>query len=71
MELMLRARVLAVIKRPVPATSRVVWGAAVPIPTFEEEPMKRVGVAAAGTEGKTRAATPASNTMFPVVWRRI
>jgi hypothetical protein len=69
---MFRARVERVWNRPVPTTSRVVAGDAVPIPTFDVVPwMKRVGVARAVVEGKERAAAPASNTRLPVVWRRI
>ena len=71
MELISRARVLTAKKRPRPATSRRACGFAVPIPTFDRYEMKSVGVRTAAIIGKDRAATPASKTIFPVVWRRI
>ena len=59
-------------KRPVPTTSKVVAGVAVPTPTFDVLPaMYRVGVARACVEGQERAGAPASKTILPVVWRRI
>jgi hypothetical protein len=72
MLLILRARLERIWKRPVPITSKVVAGDAVPIPTFEVEPaIYREGVASCVVEGHERAGAPTSKTIFPVVCRRI
>ena len=56
---------------PAPTTSNATPGAAVPIPTFEEELIIIAGVTLLRTEGKTLAETPGSNTIEPVVCMRI
>ena len=58
-------------KRPVPATSRVTVGAAIPIPTLLLVFIIIAGVTLLKAVGKTRALTPGSNTIEPVVCMRI
>jgi hypothetical protein len=58
-------------KRPVPATSRATVGTAIPIPTFEEALIIIAGVTLLEAEGNTRALTPGSKTIVPVVCIRM
>ena len=59
------------VKRPAPATSRETVGAAMPIPTLLPVVIIMAGVALLGVAGKTRAPTPGSNTIEPVVCMRM
>ena len=59
------------VKRPAPATSRETPGAAIPIPTLLPVVIIIAGVTLLGTAGYTRALTPGSNTIEPVVCMRI
>ena len=56
---------------PAPTTSNVTPGVAVPIPTFEEVLIIIAGVTLLPAVGKTRAETPGSNTIEPVVCMRM
>ena len=58
-------------KRPVPATSSVVVGTAIPIPTLLLVLIIIAGVTLLPVAGKTLAPTPGSNTIEPVVCIRI
>ena len=59
------------VKRPAPATSREIVGAAIPMPTLLPVVIIMAGVALLEAEEKTRALTPGSNTILPVVCMRI
>ena len=59
------------VKRPAPATSKETVGAATPIPTLLPVVIIMAGVALLPVAGNTRAATPGSKTIGPVVCMRI
>ena len=56
---------------PAPATSSDTPGAAIPMPTLLLVLITIAGVTLLGTAGYTRALTPGSNTIEPVVCMRI
>ena len=59
------------VKRPAPATSSATVGAATPIPTLLPVVIIMAGVALLDELGNTRALTPGSNTIVPVVCMRM
>ena len=69
--LVLSVLVETAVKRPAPATSRARPGAAIPMPTLLPVVIIIAGVALLGAAGKTRALTPGSNMIEPVVCMRI
>ena len=68
---MLTVFVDTAVNLPAPATSRETVGAAIPIPTLLLVLIIIAGVTLLGTAGYTRAETPGSKTIEPVVCMRI